>query len=131
VDDRARRAHVAANGGLLPTGVLQLVIVTSGVIFTYATVELVGTAADETENLAKIHGSMSSSKGQRAQGVSGALHHPNVVSFMLGLLGLIQYLVDHLRLEHLRGPDRRRLGDVTRALQQPDEVRDAQGFTAP
>jgi L-asparagine permease len=45
---------IADNGGILPTGVLQLVIVTSGVIFAYAAVELVGTAAGETENPAKI-----------------------------------------------------------------------------
>jgi L-asparagine permease len=37
-------------GGLFPTGVFPLVIVTSGVIFAYAAVELVGTAAGETEN---------------------------------------------------------------------------------
>lgn len=45
---------IADNGGLLPTGLLQLVIVTSGVIFAYAAVELVGTAAGETENPAKV-----------------------------------------------------------------------------
>ena len=32
---------IADNGGILPTGVLQLVIITSGVIFAYAAVELV------------------------------------------------------------------------------------------
>jgi L-asparagine permease len=41
---------IADNGGILPTGILQLVIITSGVIFAYAAVELVGTAAGETEN---------------------------------------------------------------------------------
>jgi L-asparagine permease len=45
---------IADNGGLLPNGVLQLVIVTSGVIFAYAAVELVGTAAGETEHPAKV-----------------------------------------------------------------------------
>lgn len=45
---------VADNGGILPTGALQLVLVTSGVIFAYAAVELVGTAAGETENPAKV-----------------------------------------------------------------------------
>jgi L-asparagine permease len=45
---------IADNGGILPTGVLQLVIITSGVIFAYAAVELVGTAAGETENPAKV-----------------------------------------------------------------------------
>ncbi|MBB5161312.1 amino acid permease [Mycobacterium sp. AZCC_0083] len=42
------------NGGLFPEGMFALVIVTSGVIFAYAAVELVGTAAGETENPAKI-----------------------------------------------------------------------------
>lgn len=42
------------NGGLLPTGLFPLVIVTSGVVFAYAAVELVGTAAGETENPEKI-----------------------------------------------------------------------------
>jgi len=42
------------NGGLFPQGLFALVIVTSGVIFAYAAVELVGTAAGETENPAKI-----------------------------------------------------------------------------
>lgn len=41
-------------GGLLPTGLLPLVIVTSGVVFAYAAVELVGTAAGETANPEKI-----------------------------------------------------------------------------
>src|SRR5258705_11768332 len=45
---------IADNGGILPTGVLQLVIITSGVIFAYAAVELVGPAAGETENPAKV-----------------------------------------------------------------------------
>ncbi|MEV5833826.1 amino acid permease [Nocardia sp. NPDC052112] len=45
---------VTAHGGLFPTGLLPLVVVTSGVVFAYAAVELVGTAAGETENPAKI-----------------------------------------------------------------------------
>ena len=45
---------IADNGGLFPTGLLPLVIVTSGVVFAYAAVELVGTAAGETENPEKI-----------------------------------------------------------------------------
>jgi L-asparagine permease len=39
---------IANNGGLFPLGVFPLVIVTSGVVFAYAAVELVGTAAGET-----------------------------------------------------------------------------------
>ncbi|CAM4088865.1 amino acid permease [Nocardia ninae] len=45
---------IAESGGLFPTGVLPLVVVVSGVVFAYAAVELVGTAAGETENPAKI-----------------------------------------------------------------------------
>jgi L-asparagine permease len=42
------------HGGLLPTGLLPLVLVTSGVVFAYAAVELVGIAAGETANPEKI-----------------------------------------------------------------------------
>lgn len=46
---------ISDSGGILPTGALALVLVTSGVIFAYAAVrELVGTAAGETENPAKV-----------------------------------------------------------------------------
>jgi L-asparagine permease len=45
---------ITDNGGILPTGILQLVIVTSGVIFAYAAVELVGTAAGEIKNPSKV-----------------------------------------------------------------------------
>jgi len=39
---------ITNSGGLFPVGVLPLVLVTSGVVFAYAAVELVGTAAGET-----------------------------------------------------------------------------------
>lgn len=42
------------NGGFLPTGLLPLVLVISGVVFSYAAVELVGTAAGETAEPEKI-----------------------------------------------------------------------------
>jgi L-asparagine permease len=42
------------HGGFLPTGLLPLVLVTSGVVFSYAGVELVGTAAGETAEPEKI-----------------------------------------------------------------------------
>src|SRR3954451_9668593 len=45
---------ISGNGGLFPTGVFPLVVVTSGVVFAYAAVELVGTAAGETAEPAKI-----------------------------------------------------------------------------
>ena len=42
------------HGGFLPTGLFPLVLVTSGVIFAYAAVELVGTAAGETAEPEKV-----------------------------------------------------------------------------
>jgi L-asparagine permease len=42
------------HGGFLPTGLVPLVLVTSGVIFAYAAVELVGTAAGETADPEKV-----------------------------------------------------------------------------
>ncbi|MBF6147123.1 amino acid permease [Nocardia nova] len=45
---------VAHSGGWFPTGVLPLVTVASGVVFAYAAVEMVGTAAGETENPQQI-----------------------------------------------------------------------------
>ncbi|WP_406238860.1 amino acid permease [Nocardia sp. NBC_01009] len=45
---------IADSGGLFPSGILPLVLVTTGVVFAYAAVELVGTAAGETENPEKI-----------------------------------------------------------------------------
>ena len=44
----------SSHGGLLPSGLLPLVLVTSGVVFAYAAIELVGIAAGETENPEKI-----------------------------------------------------------------------------
>lgn len=43
-----------SHGGLMPAGLLPLVLVTSGVVFAYAAVELVGIAAGETENPERI-----------------------------------------------------------------------------
>ncbi|WP_039800599.1 amino acid permease [Nocardia araoensis] len=45
---------IADHGGLFPTGVMPLVVVVSGVVFAYAAVELVGTAAGETEHPERI-----------------------------------------------------------------------------
>jgi L-asparagine permease len=45
---------IANHGGLFPTGLFPVVIVTSGVVFAYAAVELVGTAAGETANPEKV-----------------------------------------------------------------------------
>ncbi|GGL34328.1 amino acid permease [Nocardia jinanensis] len=45
---------ISDNGGLFPAGFLPLVVVTTGVVFAYAAVELIGTAAGEAENPEKI-----------------------------------------------------------------------------
>jgi len=45
---------IANNGGIFPHGTFPLVIVMSGVVFAYAAVELVGTAAGETAHPHKI-----------------------------------------------------------------------------
>ena len=42
------------NGGFFPTGVLPMIVLMQGVIFAYASIELVGTAAGETENPERI-----------------------------------------------------------------------------
>lgn len=45
---------ISNHGGWFPVGALPLVVVTSGVVFAYAAVELVGTAAGETAEPEKI-----------------------------------------------------------------------------
>ncbi|MFT2817576.1 amino acid permease [Leifsonia sp. A12D58] len=45
---------LADNGGILPQGLLPVVIVLQGVVFAYAAIELVGTAAGETQNPRKV-----------------------------------------------------------------------------
>ncbi|MCP5412936.1 MAG: amino acid permease [Alphaproteobacteria bacterium] len=41
---------VTANGGVFPHGVLPAIVIVQGVVFAYAGIELVGTAAGEAEN---------------------------------------------------------------------------------
>ncbi|WP_370972227.1 amino acid permease [Amycolatopsis sp. cg9] len=45
---------IAEHGGIFPTGLLPMVLIVQGVVFAYASVELVGVAAGETENPEKI-----------------------------------------------------------------------------
>jgi L-asparagine permease len=45
---------VSQNGGLFPHGVLPAVIIVQGVVFAYAGIELIGTAAGEAQNVKKI-----------------------------------------------------------------------------
>lgn len=47
-------ATITGNGGLFPSGVLPMLLVVQGVVFAYASVELCGVAAGETENPEKI-----------------------------------------------------------------------------
>ncbi|WP_423181280.1 amino acid permease [Arthrobacter sp. NyZ413] len=45
---------LADHGGIFPTGVVPMILLMQGVLFAYASIELVGTAAGETENPEKI-----------------------------------------------------------------------------
>ncbi|GAA1496287.1 amino acid permease [Paeniglutamicibacter kerguelensis] len=45
---------IADNGGLFPNGLLPVVVVMQGVVFAYASIELIGTAAGETQNPEKV-----------------------------------------------------------------------------
>jgi L-asparagine permease len=45
---------ITDNGGIFPQGVLPMVLIMQGVVFAYASVELVGVAAGETANPEKI-----------------------------------------------------------------------------
>jgi L-asparagine permease len=45
---------VAQNGGIFPHGVLPAVIIVQGVVFAYAGIELIGTAAGEAQDAKKI-----------------------------------------------------------------------------
>ena len=45
---------IADHGGIFPAGVLPMVLIVQGVVFAYASCELVGVAAGETENPHKI-----------------------------------------------------------------------------
>ncbi|MFJ1763863.1 amino acid permease [Amycolatopsis sp. NPDC088138] len=45
---------ITGHGGIFPAGLLPMVMIVQGVVFAYASVELVGVAAGETENPEKI-----------------------------------------------------------------------------
>ena len=45
---------ITEHGGLFPNGILPMLLLVQGVIFAYGSIELVGTAAGETENPAKV-----------------------------------------------------------------------------
>ena len=45
---------ISDNGGLLPNGLLPVLVLMQGVVFSYASIELIGTAAGETANPEKV-----------------------------------------------------------------------------
>lgn len=45
---------ISDHGGIFPNGIMPMVLLMSGIIFAYGSIELVGTAAGETENPAKV-----------------------------------------------------------------------------
>ncbi|MEV5973207.1 amino acid permease [Streptomyces sp. NPDC051921] len=47
-------ANITENGGIFPNGVMPMLLLIQGVVFAYASVELCGVAAGETENPEKI-----------------------------------------------------------------------------
>ena len=53
-DHQVGMSLIADNGGLIPQGILPAVVVMQGVVFAYASIELIGTAAGETKNPEKI-----------------------------------------------------------------------------
>ena len=71
------------DGGFAPQGVLPLILVIQGVIFAYATIELVGTASGETQNPRKV--------------IPKAVHAVvfRLVVFYLGSLALLAMLLPY------------------------------------
>ena len=45
---------ISDNGGWLPNGLLPAIVIIQGVVFAYASIELIGTTAGETENPEKV-----------------------------------------------------------------------------
>lgn len=45
---------LSTNGGLLPNGLLPVLVLMQGVVFSYASIELIGTAAGEAKNPEKV-----------------------------------------------------------------------------
>ncbi|WP_262137696.1 amino acid permease [Pseudomonas sp. Marseille-Q5117] len=55
IDGHATGLHlIAENGGIFPHGLIPAVLIIQGVIFAYASIELVGVAAGETANPEKV-----------------------------------------------------------------------------
>lgn len=55
VDGHAPGLHLIANsGGVFPHGIMPAVLIVQGVVFAYASIELVGVAAGETEDPRKV-----------------------------------------------------------------------------
>lgn len=45
---------ISGNGGIFPNGLMPAIVVIQGVVFAYASIELIGTAAGETRNPEKV-----------------------------------------------------------------------------
>lgn len=45
---------ISDNGGLLPSGLMPVLVLMQGVVFAYASIELIGTAAGEAKNPEKV-----------------------------------------------------------------------------
>jgi L-asparagine permease len=45
---------ISGNGGIFPNGLMPAIVVIQGVVFAYASIELIGTAAGETKNPEKV-----------------------------------------------------------------------------
>ncbi len=45
---------IAENGGIFPHGIMPAIVIVQGVVFAYAAIELVGTAAGEAENARQV-----------------------------------------------------------------------------
>ncbi|MFC7330155.1 amino acid permease [Marinactinospora rubrisoli] len=76
-------ALVAEHGGLLPHGLLSVVVVVAGVAFAYASVELVGIAAGETPNPEKV----------MPRAINGVV--ARIVVFYVGSVLLLALLLPH------------------------------------
>ena len=94
---------ITDNGGMLPNGLLPAIVVMQGVVFAYASIELIGTAAGETQNPEKIMPKAINTVVVRIAGVLRRLGPAAEPAAALHLLpGRRQPVRDVLRLHRLR-----------------------------
>jgi L-asparagine permease len=82
----------AHHGGFFPTGLLPVVLVTSGVVFAYAGVELVGTAAGETAEPEKI----------MPRAINSVVFR--IAIFYVGSVALLALLLPYVAYQHNESP---------------------------